>query len=140
MTGALERCFLSWTKALASAKKGDLIAIDGKTLRRSFDRASNKAAIHMISAWAWANKFTLGQLATETKRNEITAIPKLLELLDLKGCTVTIDGMGCQKKIARQITDQGGIPRAKDCGQAGTMPTCSGSRKPESAFALRAER
>lgn len=105
---ALERCFLSWINALASAKKGDLIAIDGKTLRRSFDRASNKAAIHMISAWAWANKITLGQLATEAKSNEITAIPRLLELLDLKGCTVTIDAMGCQKKIAWQIIDQGG--------------------------------
>jgi predicted transposase YbfD/YdcC len=105
---ALERCFLSWIKALASARKGDLIAIDGKTLRRSFDRASNKAAIHMVSAWVSANKFTLGQLATEAKSNEITAIPKLLELLDLEGNTVTIDAMGCQKEIARQIIAQGG--------------------------------
>ena len=96
---ALERCFLSWIKALAGAENVDLIAIDGKTLWRSFDRASNKAAFHMISAWACANKFTLGQLATGAKSNGITAIPKLLELLDLKGCTVTIDAMGCQKKL-----------------------------------------
>ncbi len=105
---ALERCFLSWVKALASAGKGKLIAIDGKTLRRSFDRAGNKAAIHMISAWASANDLCFGQLATEAKSNEIKAIPKLLELLDLNDATVTIDAMGCQKEIAAQIIEQGG--------------------------------
>ena len=74
---ALESCFLSWIKALASASQGALIAIDGKTLRRSFDRASSKAAIHMISAWSSANELILAQLATEGQSNEITAIPKL---------------------------------------------------------------
>ncbi len=106
--GALERFFLSWIKALADKSKGRLIPIDGKTLRRSFDRAGNKAAIHMVSAWASANELVFGQLATEAKSNEITAIPKLLELLDLSGAIVTIDAMGCQKNIARQIVKQGG--------------------------------
>lgn len=105
---ALERCFLSWVKALAKSSKNQLLAIDGKTLRRSFDRANKKAAIHMVSAWASANDLCFGQLATEAKSNEITAIPKLLELLDLTGVTVTIDAMGCQKEIAAQITAQGG--------------------------------
>ncbi len=105
---ALESCFVSWIGALAKASKGKLIAIDGKTLRRSFDRASGKAAIHMVSAWASANELVLAQVATEAKSNEITAIPKLLELLDLAGVTVTIDAMGCQKEIAAQITERGG--------------------------------
>ena len=105
---ALEGCFLSWIKALVQGSKGRLIAIDGKTLRRSFDRANKKAAIHMISAWSSANALAFGQVATDAKSNEITAIPKLLELLDLSGVTVTIDAMGCQTKIARQITAQGG--------------------------------
>ncbi len=93
---------------MAEKSKGRLIAIDGKTLRRSFDRASDKAALHMVSAWAAANDLCFGQLATEAKSNEITAIPKLLELFDLDGAIVTIDAMGCQKAIARQIVDQGG--------------------------------
>lgn len=105
---ALEACFLAWIKALAKESKGRLIAIDGKTLRRSFDRANKKAAIHMVSAWASANALCFGQLTTEAKSNEITAIPKLLKLLDLEKTTVTIDAMGCQKEIARQINAQGG--------------------------------
>ena len=105
---ALERCFGEWTTALALSSEGRLVAIDGKTLRRSFDRASDKAAIHMVSAWASTNDLCFGQLATDAKSNEITAIPKLLELLDLSGAIVTIDAMGCQKAIARQIVDQGG--------------------------------
>lgn len=105
---ALERCFAAWFRALAEESEGRLVAIDGKTLRRSYDRASSKAAVHMVSAWAVDNDLVLGQLATEAKSNEITAIPKLLELLDLKGATVTIDAEGCQKTIARKIKDQGG--------------------------------
>jgi predicted transposase YbfD/YdcC len=100
---AFERCFLAWIQALAPVRPGELIAIDGKTLRHSFDRASDKAAIHMISAWSSANGLVFGQLATAAKSNEITAIPKLLELLDLRGAVISIDAMGCQKDIARQI-------------------------------------
>jgi predicted transposase YbfD/YdcC len=105
---SLEACLARWTRALADASPGPWIAIDGKTLRRSFDRANSKAAIHMVSAWASANELVFGQLATEAKSNEITAIPKLLKLLDLAGATVTLDAMGCQKAIAGQILAQGG--------------------------------
>ncbi len=105
---AFERCFLAWIAALAKVRPGELIAIDGKTLRRSFNRASGKAALHMISAWSSANGLVFGQLATEAKSNEITAIPKLLELLDIRGAVVSIDAMGCQKEIARKIVENGG--------------------------------
>jgi predicted transposase YbfD/YdcC len=104
----LECCFMKWMKALATATGGRLIAIDGKTIRRSFDRALGKAALHMVSAWCETNRLVLAQLATEDKSNEITAIPRLLEMLDIRGCVITIDAMGCQKKIAEQIVDQGG--------------------------------
>lgn len=112
----LERWFVQWTANLAQATDGELIAIDGKTLRRSFDKASNTAAIHMVSAWSQANQMVLGQLTVEAKSNEITAIPGLLALLDLSGAVVTIDAMGCQKNIARQIREQGGdyILQVKD--------------------------
>lgn len=105
---AFDRCFRSWTKALAAHTGGKLIAIDGKTLRRSFAHAWDKSAIHMVSAYACTNNLVFGQLATEAKSNEITAIPKLLELLDLTGSVVTIDAMGCQKEIARTIIQGGG--------------------------------
>lgn len=105
---AFEQCFLAWIAALAKVRPGELIAIDGKTLRRSFNRASGKAAIHMISAWSSANGLVFGQLATQAKSNEITAIPKLLELLDIRGAVVSIDAMGCQRKIARKIVKNGG--------------------------------
>lgn len=105
---ALERCLAQWAAALAQSSGGRLIAIDGKTLRRSFDAADRKSAIHMVSAWCTANALTLGQLATDAKSNEITAIPKLLELLDLQGAIVTIDAMGCQKDIAQTIVQAGG--------------------------------
>jgi len=100
-----EKCLLSWITALHEITDGQVIAIDGKTIRRSFDAASNKAAIHMVSAWASANHISLGQVVTEEKSNEITAIPKLLEMLVLSGSLVTIDAMGCQTEIARQIVD-----------------------------------
>jgi len=103
----LTRCFISWTNALSDASSGDVVAIDGKTLRHSFDRATSTAAIHMVSAWASANRLVLGQLKVEEKSNEITAIPTLLRLLDLNGAVVTIDAMGCQKAIAKTITEQG---------------------------------
>jgi predicted transposase YbfD/YdcC len=103
----LTQCFIAWTSALSEASGGDMVSIDGKTLRHSFDRATSTAAIHMVSAWASANRLVLGQLKVEEKSNEITAIPRLLQLLDLKGAVVTIDAMGCQKEIAKTITERG---------------------------------
>ncbi len=100
-----EKCLLSWITALHEISEGQLIAIDGKTLRRSFDTASSKAAIHMVSAWATANQISLGQVVVDAKSNEITAIPKLLEMLELSGALVTIDAMGCQTEIAQKIVD-----------------------------------
>jgi predicted transposase YbfD/YdcC len=105
---AFERCMLNWTAALAKATGGRLIALDGKTLRRSFQAAGGRAAIHMVSAWCDANRLVLGQLAVEEKSNEITAIPALLELLDIQGAVVTIDAIGCQKDIAQKVLDGGG--------------------------------
>lgn len=104
---ALEPCFQRWMEDLAEASKGRLIAIDGKTLRHSYDKADERAAIHMVSAWCETNRLVLGQLATEEKSNEITAIPRLLKMLDLRGAVVTIDAMGCQKAIAKEIVNQG---------------------------------
>ena len=98
-----EKCLLSWIAALHEITGGQLVAIDGKTLRRSFDTASSKAPIHMVSAWATANHISLGQVVVDAKSNEITAIPKLLEILELSGALVTIDAMGCQTEIAQQI-------------------------------------
>jgi len=103
----LPQCFLSWTAALSALSGGDIVAIDGKTLRHSFDRAAAQAAIHMVSAWANRNRLVLGQVKVDDKSNEITAIPQLLKMLDLTGATVTIDAMGCQKEIAKVITEQG---------------------------------
>jgi predicted transposase YbfD/YdcC len=100
-----EKCLLSWITTLHEITDGQVIAIDGKTLRCSFDTASSKAAIHMVSAWATANHISLGQVVVDAKSNEITAIPKLLEMLELSGSLVTIDAMGCQTKIARKIVD-----------------------------------
>jgi predicted transposase YbfD/YdcC len=105
---ALERCFSKWMAALAEVSAGRLVAIDGKTLRRSFNKASNRAAIHMVSAWCETNHLVLGQLATAEKSNEIKAIPQLLKLLDVRDAVVTIDAMGCQKAIAQEIVQQGG--------------------------------
>lgn len=106
--GALDRSRFSealfkWTQALHEATGGKLIGIDGKSLRRSFAKRSGKAMLHLVTAWASESGLTLGQVACEEKSNEITAIPELLKLLSLKGCTVTIDAMGCQKEIATQI-------------------------------------
>jgi predicted transposase YbfD/YdcC len=111
--GALERnqfahALFQWTQALHEATGGKLISIDGKALRRSLARKSGKAMLHLVTAWASENGLTLGQVACEEKSNEITAIPELLKLLSLKGCTVTIDAMGCQKEIAAQIREQKG--------------------------------
>ncbi|MBT4090320.1 MAG: ISAs1 family transposase [Candidatus Marinimicrobia bacterium] len=98
-----QSCFQQWIKTVASVTSGEIIAIDGKTLRRSHDRSANKAAIHMVNAWACHNGLSMGQYKTDQKSNEITAIPKLLKMLEISGCIVTIDAMGCQKKIASLI-------------------------------------
>ena len=103
---AVEACFMSWVKSLCEDTDGDIVAIDGKTLRRSFDQAAGKTALHRGSAWAADSGLILGQIATEQKSNEITAIPKLFKLLDIRGAPVTIDAMGCQKQIAEQIIKQ----------------------------------
>jgi predicted transposase YbfD/YdcC len=105
---AFEDCFRSWVASIREVIPGEIIAVDGKTLRRSHDRAAGLAALHLVSAWAAANRVVLGQVATEAKSNEITAIPQLLALLRIKGCIVTIDAMGCQTKIAEQIIEQEG--------------------------------
>ena len=96
---------LQWTQALQEATDSKLIAIDGKTLRRSHRRKRGLAALHLVTAWNTENGLTLGQYATEDKSNEITAIPELIKLLSLKGCTVTIDAMGCQKEIAAEVRE-----------------------------------
>lgn len=100
-----QECFTAWMAEITTLTAGEVIAIDGKTLRRSFDRAAEKSAIHMVSAWATANGVCLGQIKVDDKSNEITAVPKLLETLCLKGCLVTLDAMGCQREIAQQIID-----------------------------------
>jgi predicted transposase YbfD/YdcC len=105
---AFHKCFQSWIDALSAGLGLKRIAIDGKTMRRSFDRASGKAALHLVSAWATEQHLVLGQVAVDSKSNEITAIPKLLELLDVSGAMVSIDAMGCQKEIAAKIRAGGG--------------------------------
>jgi predicted transposase YbfD/YdcC len=105
---AFQEGFQNWIQALVEATDGRVIAIDGKTLRHSFDKAKGKGALHLVGAWAVENKLILGQQAVDSKSNEITAIPKLLELIDVSGAIVTIDAMGCQKEIAAKIIDKGG--------------------------------
>jgi predicted transposase YbfD/YdcC len=101
-----QACFLHWMAAVSKALGGQVIAIDGKVLRRSQDRGIGKAAIDMVSAWATVNRLVLGQVKVDEKSNEITAIPQLLEALAMSGCIVTIDAMGCQTDIAEQIIDR----------------------------------
>jgi len=101
-----ETCFLAWVQDLMRLTDGEVVAIDGKKLRRSYDRTSHKAAIHMVSAWATENHLVLGQCKVKDKSNEITAIPELLRLLDLHGCVVTVDAIGCQKEVAEAIRAQ----------------------------------
>lgn len=101
-----EACFFDWVQAVNEVIGGQLIAIDGKELRRSLDRHLGQRAIHLVSAWANENRLILTQQKVDCKTNEITAIPDLLEALELAGCIVTIDAMGCQKEIARKIVEQ----------------------------------
>lgn len=101
-----QTCFLNWITAVSKVIMGQVIAIDGKTLRRSHDKGLGKEAIVMVSAWASANRLVLAQVKVDDKSNEITAIPELLRALDIAGCIVTIDAMGCQKEIAADIVGQ----------------------------------
>lgn len=105
---AFGRCFASWTQELHRRAAGQVIALDGKTLRRSFDAASGKGALHLVSAWASDSRLVLGQVAVDAKGNEITALPPLLQMLDVAGSVVTADAMGCQRAVAAQVTGQGG--------------------------------
>ena len=102
------RCFVNWMASVHELTSGQIIAIDGKTLRGSYNRSDRDSTIHMVSAYATANKLVLGQLKTDEKSNEITAIPELIKLLDIRGALVTIDAMACQTNIVKGIIDQGG--------------------------------
>ena len=113
--------FVNWIEAISQITTGQIIAIDGKRLRRSHDGRLGKAAIHMVSAWASANGLVLGQVKTDEKSNEITAIPHLLKLLALKGCIVTIDAMGCQTNIAQLIIEGEGNYVLALKGNQGTL-------------------
>ncbi len=101
------KCFSNWVNSISELTKGEVVAVDGKTIRRSGDGSLGKSPLHVVSAYASGNRVCLGQEAVSGKSNEITAIPELLKVLDIKGCTVTIDAMGCQKKIAKQVLDSG---------------------------------
>ena len=118
---AFEQCFRDWVYAVRQAVPEEVVAIDGKSVRRSHNRGAGLGPLHMVSAWATENRVVLGQVATEAKSNEITAIPRLLDLLVLKGCIVTIDAMGCQTKIAEQIIAAGGDYVLALKGNQGTL-------------------
>lgn len=105
---ALQRCFIGWIQSVVALHSGEVVAIDGKTLRHSFDTARRKNALHMVSAWGCSNGVVLGQVHTKEKSNEIIAIPALLDLLDIRQAVVTIDAMGCQKSIAELIKSKRG--------------------------------
>ena len=102
-TKTFQNCFIGWISSSIKSVGGDIVPIDGKTLRRSHDKGRDKSAIHMVSAWSTTHGVVLGQEKTNEKSNEITAIPELLEVLELKGCIVTLDAMGCQKDIVEKI-------------------------------------
>jgi predicted transposase YbfD/YdcC len=106
-----QSCFLRWIQEICHLLPGEVVAIDGKTLRHSFDTELDQSPIHIVSAWATSNRMVLGQIKVNDKSNEITAIPELIDALDLTNCIVSIDAMGCQKQIATHI-------RAKDADYA----------------------
>jgi predicted transposase YbfD/YdcC len=103
----LAQVLRQFVQAVVGSFEGEGVAIDGKTVARSGESTTGKEALHLVSAWATQHGVVLGQVATADHSNEVTAIPKLLQLLDVRGATVTIDAMGCQKEIARQVRDQG---------------------------------
>lgn len=102
----LQTCFIEWMKSCCELTEGEVVAIDGKTVRGSYDNSRGLGAIHMVNAFATENGVSLGQEKVYEKSNEITAIPKLLDLLNISGCLVTIDAMGCQKKIAKKVLEK----------------------------------
>lgn len=104
--GQFRRCFSRWVRAVAALTAGETVAIDGKTLRRSYDRSGGQSAIELVSAWAQTNRLTLGQVKVAADSNEITAVPELLRLLDVSGCIVTVDALNTQKAIAHQMRQQ----------------------------------
>lgn len=113
-------CFQRFMARFAEACQG-VVAIDGKVLRRSFDKASGKSALHMVSAWGCEQRLVLGQVATDAKSNEITAVPKLLQMLSLEGSIVTVDALNCQREIAQQVVDQKGDYVMALKGNQGTL-------------------
>ena len=122
-----QECFMEWSQAVADLLPGEVVAIDGKTVRRSHDKRAGKQAIHLVSAWAAANTLTLGQVKTDQKSNEITAIPRLLELLELNGCIVTIDTMGCPEGDCPRNTGPGrGLPAGGQREPGAAVPGCPG--------------
>jgi predicted transposase YbfD/YdcC len=104
---AIQARFINWVETIRQKISGDIISVDGKTIRRSKDLANNRKAIHIVSAWSAANGIVLGEIATDEKSNEITAVPELLKMLELKGCIVTLDAMGTQTEIAKTIIERG---------------------------------
>ena len=104
----LERCFVEWVQSLVTLKAGENIAIDGKALRGTTDAKKANSFVHMVSAWGSSSNFTLAQVKVDGKSNEITAIPKLLDMIDIEGALITIDAIGCQTAIAEKIVDNGG--------------------------------
>ena len=105
-TEQFQACFAEWVSAISEVFQGQIVAVDGKTLRRSHDKATGKEAIQIVGAWAAQNRLVLGQMKVDERSNEITAIPELLALLEITGCIVTTDAIGCQKTIAQTIVDQ----------------------------------
>jgi predicted transposase YbfD/YdcC len=105
---AFQKCLVAWVRRLHEVTQGQVIAIDGKLAREAFARSDDQGPLTLVSAWATANHVCLGQIAGPKGSNELGALPKLLELLDLHGAIVTLDALGCQKEIVRQIVDQGG--------------------------------
>lgn len=104
--GVFQQKFCEWMAGIAKLNEGEIVAIDGKTLRRSHDKSNGKSAIHMVSAFARENGVVIGQVKVDEKSNEITAIPRLLDVLQVTGCIVTLDAMGCQSKIAEKIIEK----------------------------------
>ena len=99
----LQSCFMQWMQAVHQVTKGELLNVDGKTLRGAREAGNNRSFIHMVSVWSATNRLVLGQRKVDEKSNEITAIPELLKILEIQGCLVSIDAMGCQTEIAKTI-------------------------------------